>query len=136
MRTSSSRATLGAQVSAWSITALAQFISRANQCKKWGPKFFKPAVKAVAKARPDLAEIADATPYSMRRGGISARLRAEDAQTVKQECGTSLRMLDKHYAFEIDDLRRFGPVPLNDVWSAAREQSWAVNEPPALALVA
>jgi hypothetical protein len=91
-----------------------------NQCKKWGPKFFKPAVEAVAAQRPDLVEIAGATPYSMRRGGISVRLRAEDAQTVARECGTSIRMLDKHYAFAIDDLRRFGPRPFDEEWSAAR----------------
>lgn len=106
-----------------------------NQCKKWGPKFFKPAVQAVAE-QPEFAKIAQASPYSLRRGGISARLRAEDAQTVKRECGTSLRMLDKHYAFEIDDLRRFGPVPLDGVWSDAREQAAAVTEPHPLMLAA
>lgn len=90
-----------------------------SQCKKWGGKFFNPAVAEVAE-REEFKQIAGATPYSMRRGGISARLRAEDAQTVASECGTSLQMLDKHYAFAIDDLRRFGPRPFEEVWRAAR----------------
>lgn len=102
-----------------------------NQCKKWGPRYFKPAVAKAAK-REGLEAIRGATPYAMRRGGISARLRAVDAQTVKSECGTSLRMLDKHYSFDIDELRRYGPVPLNDVWSDAREQ--LAGETPSLAL--
>jgi hypothetical protein len=106
-----------------------------NQCKKWGPRYFSPAVRGVAK-QPAFAAIDGATPYSMRRGGISARLRAEDAQTVKSECGTSLRMLDKHYAFEIDDLRRFGPRPMNDVWLVARQEIEAESKTPAPALAA
>ncbi len=106
-----------------------------NQCKKWGKKFFNPAVVAVAK-RPEFATIAGATPYSLRRGGISVRLRAEDAQTVAQECGTSLQMLDKHYRFAIDDLRRFGPRPFDEVWRAARDAHEAPEEPPALRLAA
>jgi integrase len=90
-----------------------------NQAEKWGPKFFKPAVTKAAKQKP-LANILGATPYSMRRGGISLRLRGEDAQTVARECGTSLQMLDRHYAFAIDDLRRFGPRPVDVEWRAAR----------------
>jgi integrase len=105
-----------------------------NQCRKWGPKFFKPAV-AKAAERPGLEAIAGATSYSLRRGGISVRLRAEDAQTVARECGTSLQMLDRHYAFAIDDLRRFGPKPFSEAWSAAREESPS-SEPPVLRLVA
>jgi integrase len=90
-----------------------------NQCKKWGGKFLTPAVKKVAQ-QDEFRAILGATPYSLRRGGISVRLRAEDAQTVARECGTSLEMLDRHYAFAMDDLRRFGPLSFNDVWSAAR----------------
>jgi integrase len=90
-----------------------------NQAKKWGPKFFKPAVENVAK-QSQFADILGATPYAMRRGGISLRLRAEDAQTVAAECGTSLQMLDAHYAFAIHDLRRFGPRPVDIEWRAAR----------------
>ncbi|MGD1058935.1 MAG: hypothetical protein ABR992_16140 [Solirubrobacteraceae bacterium] len=69
-----------------------------NQCKKWGAKFFSPAV-AKAALRPEFAAIKGATPYSLRRGGISVRLRAEDPQTVAKDCGTSLPLvheLDRH----------------------------------------
>jgi hypothetical protein len=45
------------------------------------------------------------------RGGISRRLRTENPQTVASECGTSPRMLSEHYAFAIEDLRRYGPRP-------------------------
>lgn len=100
-----------------------------NQCKKWGPRHFSPAVERAAR-REGLAAILGATPYALRRGGISARLRSVDAQTVKSQCGTSLRMLDKHYSFDIDDLRRYGPVPLNDVWSDARRELKASAPPP------
>jgi integrase len=92
-----------------------------SQCKKWGTKFFGPAVARAAARTPELAAIAGATPYSLRRGGISVRLRAEDPQTVAKDCGTSLRMLDEHYAFAIDDLRRFGPRPFDEEWAAARK---------------
>jgi hypothetical protein len=104
-----------------------------NQCKKWGPKHFKPAVERATR-REGLEAIAGATPYALRRGGISARLRSVDAQTVKSQCGTSLRMLDKHYSFDIDDLRRYGPVPLNDVWSDARQELESNPPPPPTAL--
>jgi integrase len=90
-----------------------------NQCKKWSGKFMTPAVRKVAE-RDEFRAIRGATPYSLRRGGISARLRAEDSQIVAEECGTSLEMLDRHYAFALHDLRRFGPRPFNDVWSAVR----------------
>jgi hypothetical protein len=99
-----------------------------NQCKKWGARSFNRAVAKVAE-RPEFADIAGATPYSLRHGGISVRLRAEDAQTVAKECGTSLRMLDKHYAFAIDDLRRFGLRSFEDEWRAAREQRSEPDEP-------
>jgi integrase len=91
-----------------------------NQCQKWCGKFFVPAVRKVAE-RDEFRAILGATPYSLRRGGISVRLRAEDAQIVAKECGTSLEMLDRHYAFAMDDLRRYGPRPFNEVWTAARE---------------
>jgi hypothetical protein len=90
-----------------------------SQARKWGPKFFRPAVSAVAE-KPEFQGILGATPYALRRGGISLRLRAEDAQTVAKECGTSLQMLDAHYAFAIDDLRRFGPRSVDVEWRAAR----------------
>jgi integrase len=92
-----------------------------NQCEKWSGKFLTPAVKKVAE-RDEFRAILGATPYSLRRGGISVRLRAEDSQIVARECGTSLEMLDRHYAFAMDDLRRYGPAPFNEMWSAARNE--------------
>jgi hypothetical protein len=64
--------------------------------------------------------ILGATPYALRRGGISLRLRAEDPQTVASECGTSLKTLSDHYAFAIEDLRENGPRPVEVEWRAAR----------------
>jgi integrase len=65
------------------------------QAKIWGADCFTPAVRAVAE-RPEFARILGATPYALRRGGISLRLRSEDPQTVASECGTSLKMLSDH----------------------------------------
>jgi hypothetical protein len=79
-----------------------------NQAGGWGQRFFTPAVEKAA-LQPELFAILGATPYSLRRGGISLRLRAEDPQTVASECGTSLRTLSKHYAYAIEDLCRNGP---------------------------
>lgn len=45
-----------------------------------------PAVQKAA-LQPELFAILGATPYSLRRGGISLRLRSEDPQTVASECG-------------------------------------------------
>jgi hypothetical protein len=90
-----------------------------SQAKSWRAKFFKPAVNKVAE-RPEFAHILGATPYALRRGGISLRLRAEDPQTVASECGTSLQVLSAHYAFAIEDLRRSGPRPVDIEWRAAR----------------
>jgi hypothetical protein len=90
-----------------------------NQARSWGARFFTPAVEKVAQ-RPEFFPILGATPYSLRRGGISLRLRAEDPQTVASECGTSLKMLSDHYAFAIADLRRHGPRPADVEWGAAR----------------
>jgi hypothetical protein len=98
-----------------------------GQAKRWVPKCFTPAVRKVAE-RPEFADILGATPYALRRGGISLRLRAEDPLTVAKECGTSLKMLSAHYAFAIDDLRRFEPRPVDVEWRAARtaqaERHW------------
>jgi hypothetical protein len=90
-----------------------------NMTRLWRVRAFRPAVEAAAKEE-GLTAIAGATPYAIRRGAISVRLRAEDPQTVADECGTSLQMLDAHYAFAIDDLRRFGPRPFDVEWRAAR----------------
>jgi len=95
-----------------------------GQAQRWGQKCFKDAVGQVAEM-PEFADILGATPYALRRGGISLRLRAEDPQTVAKECGTSLKMLSAHYAFAIDDLRRFEPRPVDVEWRAARaERHW------------
>jgi integrase len=100
----------------------------ASQAKAWGTKYFTPAVKKVAE-RPEFFPILGATPYSLRRGGISLRLRAEDPQTVASECGTSLKMLSDHYAFAIEDLRRHGPRPADIEWHAARAEQAAHDTP-------
>ncbi|HYM55259.1 MAG TPA: hypothetical protein VES97_07835 [Solirubrobacteraceae bacterium] len=99
-----------------------------NQAHAWGARFFTPAVKKAA-ARTELLGILGATPYSLRRGGISLRLRAEDPQTVASECGTSLRMLSDHYAYAIEDLREHGPRPADLEWRAARAERAAHDTP-------
>ncbi len=90
-----------------------------GQARSWGGRFFTPAVKKVAE-HPELFPVLGATPYALRRGGISLRLRAEDPQTVASECGTSLKMLSHHYAYAIEDLRRVGPRSADVEWRAAR----------------
>jgi hypothetical protein len=90
-----------------------------NQASQWRSRYFKPAVKALAQGL-DLADLATATPYSLRRGGISARLRGENAQSVAEQCGTSLEMLSRHYSYEIDDFARGRPQSLEAQWRAAR----------------
>jgi integrase len=96
----------------------------ASQAKAWGSKFFTPAAKHVA-AQTEFLHILGATPYSLRRGGISLRLRAEDPQTVASECGTSLKMLSDHYAYAIQDLRRNGPRSADVEWREARAATQA-----------
>lgn len=54
-----------------------------NQARAWGERFFTPAVEKAAE-QPELFAILGATPYSLRRGGISLRLRAEDPQNRRQ----------------------------------------------------
>ena len=95
-----------------------------SQAKAWGADCFTPAVQGVAQ-RPEFARILGATPYALRRGGISLRLRTEDPQTVASECGTSLKMLSDHYSFPIEDLRQQEPRPVDVEWRAARA---ALNE--------
>jgi hypothetical protein len=109
-----------------------------SQAKTWGADCFTPAVQAVAQ-RPEFTRILGATPYALRRGGISLRLRTEDPQTVASECGTSLKMLSDHYSFAIEDLREHEPRPVDVEWRAARaalterrtqEQALAVGPTP------
>jgi hypothetical protein len=92
-----------------------------SQAKIWGRECFTPAVRAVAQ-RPEFARILGATPYALRRGGISLRLRTEDPQVVASECGTSLKMLSDHYSFPIEDLRQQEPRPPDVEWRAARTE--------------
>jgi hypothetical protein len=94
------------------------YFSRA-QAKGWGRRCFTPAVQAVAEYE-EFARVIGATPYALRRGGISLRLRTEDPQTVASECGTSLKMLSDHYSFPIEDLRQQEPRPADVEWRAAR----------------
>jgi len=92
-----------------------------SQTKTWSRTRFTPAVRAVVAQRPELARILGATPYALRRGGISLRLRTEDPQIVASECGTSLKMLSDHYSFPIEDLRHSEPKPADVEWRAARD---------------
>ncbi len=107
-----------------------------NQARAWGRRFFAPAVEKVAE-HAEFFAIIGATPYALRRGGISLRLRAEDPQTVASECGTSLKMLSDHYAFAIEDLRQHGPRPADIEWRAARttqtERDSHMHTPPDVA---
>jgi integrase len=95
-----------------------------NMCRKWGPKYFRPAVTKVAEASEEdgYPEILGATPYSLRRGGISLMLRTMDSQTVAEATGTSLQMLDRFYAFSIIDLVG-KPLRAPDIeWREARKE--------------
>jgi hypothetical protein len=92
-----------------------------NQAQKWGPRYLRPAARALAARDPASGELEAASPYSLRRGGISARLRGEDAQSVAHQCGTSLEMLSRHYSYEIDERWDGAPVTLEAQWRAARE---------------
>ncbi len=91
-----------------------------NQAKQWRARYMQSAVEAVAESDPALASLRGATPYSLRRGGISARLRGESAQSVADQCGTSLEMLSQHYSYEIDEYGRGGPESLDAQWRRAR----------------
>jgi integrase len=91
-----------------------------NQAQKWGPRYMTPALTAIAENDAAFAKIVGGTPYGLRRGGISARLRGENAQSVADQCGTSLEMLSQHYSYEIDDLGQLGSQPLDLQWRRAR----------------
>jgi integrase len=84
-----------------------------NQAHKWPGKYFTPAVRKVAEHWPDEhGDIIGATPYSLRRGLISLRIRAgEDRQAIAKRCGTSVEMLERSYSFAIEDLEDEGPKP-------------------------
>jgi integrase len=93
------------------------------QAQRWLPRHMRPAVLAVTAKFPSTTAIENATPYSLRRGGISARLRGENAQSVAHQCGTSLEMLSQHYSYEIDEHGRDGPRSLDQQWQRARQEA-------------
>jgi integrase len=107
----------------------------ANQAKRWGPKCLSRAVERVAAEKEEHAGIIGATPYSLRRGGITMRLHAEDPQVVAAECGTSLQMLDRHYSFALEEFRRRGARPVDIVWRDARRKVWGGGRSPRLRVV-
>ena len=72
------------------------------------------------------SEIVGATPYSLRRGIISLRIRArEDRQAVAKQCGTSMDMLERKYSFAIEDLEDEGPKPAIEERPQARQDALA-----------
>jgi hypothetical protein len=96
-----------------------------NQAQQWSARCMKPILEEVVRAHSAFASTIDATPYSLRRGGISARLRGENAQSVADQCGTSLEMLSQHYSYEIEDLEQTGPQPLGQQLRTARAAALA-----------
>jgi hypothetical protein len=91
-----------------------------TQGKRWRERYWRPAVDAVAARSSLLAGLRGATPYALRRGGISMRLRHEAAQSVADQCGTSLEMLSRHYSYEIDEFIELGARSVDETWRAAR----------------
>ena len=94
-----------------------------SQAHKWPVKYFTPAVRRVAEEWPEEhGEIIGATPYSLRRGLISLRIRAgEDRQAIAKQCGTSVDMLERNYSFAIEDLEDEGPKAAVEERLRARE---------------
>jgi integrase len=94
-----------------------------SQAHKWPGRYFAPAVRQVAEDWPDEhGEIIGATPYSLRRGMISLRIRAgEDRQAIAKQCGTSVEMLERSYSFAIEDLEDEGPKSAAEEWLRARQ---------------
>jgi hypothetical protein len=121
-----------AAIGASSTRRRAPVSSPAIRRASWGPKYFNPAANAIgelhAAARKNgdeksahwasYADTSKATPYALRRGGISLRLRADPATTVAEEAGSILEMLNRHYAFAIHALRAHGPRPFDEEWRA------------------
>jgi hypothetical protein len=62
-----------------------------NQAHTWPSRYFVPPVRKLAQRWPQQhGDILGATPYSLRRGMISLRIRAgEDRQAIAKQCGTS-----------------------------------------------
>jgi integrase len=93
-----------------------------SQAHTWPGKYFAPAVLQVAKQWPEEhGDIIGATPYSLRRGMMSLRIRAgEDRQMIAKQCGTSVEMLERNYSFAIEDLEDEGPRPAAEERARAR----------------
>ena len=79
-----------------------------------------PAVNSVVESQDALRQPAGRYAVRARRGGISMRLRSEDAQSVAEQCGTSLEMLSQHYSYEIDDFSHLGPQSVDAQWRKSR----------------
>lgn len=93
-----------------------------DQAKTWSDKYFKPAVRRVAAEHPHLRDILGATPYSLRRGGMTLRVRAgEDRQVVARTCGTSVEMLERHYQAALPGFGHEPPRPAEEERRAARQ---------------
>jgi integrase len=94
-----------------------------SQAHAWPRRYFTPAVLQVAKQWPEEhGAIIGATPYSLRRGMISLRIRAgEDRQAIAKQCGTSVEMLERSYSFAIEDLEDEGPRPASEERLRARQ---------------
>jgi hypothetical protein len=76
----------------------------ANQEKKWGGRYLKPACQAVGEAYPGRAYLTGATAYAGRRGHISSRLAAgASAPAVASDCGTSRKTIIGHYQEDLGD---------------------------------
>jgi integrase len=103
----------------------------ASQTHAWGARYLTPAVNIVAARWPEEhGDIIGATPYSLRRGIISLRIRAgEDRQVIAEECGTSVQMLEDSYSFVLKELADEGPRPVLEERARAREL--APKLPPA-----
>ena len=94
-----------------------------SQAHTWPGKYFAPAVRKVAERWPEThGDIVGATPYSLRRGMISLRIRAgEDRQAIAKQCGTSVDMLERSYSFAIEDLEDEGAKPAEEERVRARD---------------
>jgi hypothetical protein len=84
-------------------------------------------VRKVAEDWPDEhGDIIAATPYSLRRGLISLRIRVgEDRQAITKQCGTSVEMLERSYSFAIEDLEDEGLQPAEEERLCARKMALA-----------
>lgn len=100
-----------------------------SQASAWAGRYFAPAVRKVAERWPeDHRDIVGATPYSLRRGMISLRIRAgEDRQAIAKQCGTSVEMLERSYSFAIEDLEDEGPRPAEQERVLARQRALATS---------